>query len=443
VARRPAVQPRRDDGDGNDGWCDDWWNYRRNDGTETTGGSTTGGTTGTETTGGSTTGGTTGTETTGSATTGGETVAGETTGGTTGGTETTGSATTGGETTGTETSGGNTTGGPTSDGLAEALPGGVGPIQLVDRVLRDVLLGPPSREALTQMAIDTRTLRSVELRDVLTGREMYNDLQASGRNGVEPLKYTIAVHRLRRATAQQVLADYYRDVRRRPEGRRFEQGRRRARAKRDRQRMESLRRAAGCRSLGVGFRAYLTGAAEHADALGYLDRLDKLFRDTLKVGLTPTELTHGDEARPHADPPRRHDVAAARRRGRQPRVQARDAGEEVIRVLASPPDRPARPNSRPSRSRIIAALRHFPPAFAKRNHRAAERGVLRNLVEVDRLLTEHALERLPVARAADRQQVELAQEADDVAVGREVVFELRVEQPGSRTVKPRTLWLGK
>lgn len=178
--------------------------------------------------------------------------------------------------------------GPTTTitNLAGALPGGSGPIPFADRVLRDVLLGPAGRASLSQgVALPTRSLRGFEVAEVLSGRELYNDLGAPrvADPDANASGHDIALHRIRRQTALRLIAEHDELFGSRGDGR-VNPG------------LASLREAWGAfRNQPDGpsdtksFRAFLARGVQYGDAMAYFERVNGFFRDLGVVGITPAE----------------------------------------------------------------------------------------------------------------------------------------------------------
>ncbi len=170
--------------------------------------------------------------------------------------------------------------------LADSLPGSSGPIPFVDRVLRDVLLGPPGRYSLSQeVALPTRSLRGFEVAQVLSGRELYNDLGAprADEPDANAAGHDVAIHRIRRQTALRLIAEYSELFALRDDGS-VNPG------------LASLReawRAFHQQPDGPAdtkaFRAFMTRETQYRDALAYFERVNGFFNDLNLVGITPAE----------------------------------------------------------------------------------------------------------------------------------------------------------
>ena len=189
-----------------------------------------------------------------------------------------------------------TSSGPDAIDLAEAL---AERLEEADdgEVTDAVLLDPAARADLRQLGIFVRPLRPSELADTVAGRHLYND--APTRAAQVPEDYEIAVNRLRRDSLMKVL-DLYRGLV--------------VRETLDGQTGESVANdqtahiratlsaawAAYARQTptpsGLGFRGYLEGTPDQAEALGFLNALRDLLGEVRIAGLSTVELQVCEEA---------------------------------------------------------------------------------------------------------------------------------------------------
>ncbi|MCZ6792202.1 MAG: hypothetical protein O7J95_01160, partial [Planctomycetota bacterium] len=186
--------------------------------------------------------------------------------------------------------------GPDAVNLAEALA--ERPEDADDGEVADaVLLDPAARADLRRLGIFVRPLRPSELADTVAGRHLYND--APTRAAQVPEDYEIAVNRLRRDSLMKVL-DLYRGLV--------------VRETLDGQTGESVANdqtahiratlsaawAAYARQTpapnGLGFRGYLEGTPDQAEALGVLNALRDLLEEVRIAGLSTVELQVCEEA---------------------------------------------------------------------------------------------------------------------------------------------------
>jgi hypothetical protein len=176
--------------------------------------------------------------------------------------------------------------GVTASDLATAFAEGPGEVN--DRVR----LEPFALRPMERLAIYMRSLTEEELLASTSGRELYIDARRSGleRGPQAP----IATHRLRRDSVLTVLDRYAGIFLRTSED--PETG-----ALVETDQSEHIRgtlatawsayaQQAGAAADPDGFRAYLAGSEEHAEALAYLDGLRGLFREMYAMGLTRVEL---------------------------------------------------------------------------------------------------------------------------------------------------------
>ncbi|MCH6552160.1 MAG: hypothetical protein IH804_09130, partial [Planctomycetes bacterium] len=186
--------------------------------------------------------------------------------------------------------------GPTTTNLAEAL---AARLEEADdgEVTDAVLLDPAARADLRRLGIFVRPLRPSELADTVAGRHLYND--APTRAAQVPEDYEIAVNRLRRDSLMKVL-DLYRGLV--------------VRETLDGQTGESVANdqtahiratlsaawAAYARQTpapsGLGFRGYLEGTPDQAEALGFLNALRDLLGEVRIAGLSTVELQVCEQA---------------------------------------------------------------------------------------------------------------------------------------------------
>jgi filamentous hemagglutinin family protein len=176
--------------------------------------------------------------------------------------------------------------GVTAADLATAL--GEGPGKVKDRVE----LEPFALRAMQRLAIYLRSLTNEELLAGTTGRELYDDSRRGGLERGGPTPTT--ANRLRRESVLTVLDRYAGIFIRTTEdpatGALVE-------ADQSGHIRDTLTQAwrayvdqAGNAADADGFRAYLAGSEEHAEALAYLDGLRDLFRDMYTMGLTRLEM---------------------------------------------------------------------------------------------------------------------------------------------------------